>query len=224
MTSNGRLKITDFGFARIAARNAEESKRLTFCGTDAYMSPEIMLGLEFGLATDVFSLGIIFCEIAARKLADEYTFKRVAPRFEIDTEEVKRKVNSGCPEDFTKLALDCLAEEPAQRPDVMTILARLAVIEAEVFNRPEEAEDAHVGSVKFMGGAKRPGMAPRIPSFGMGVGKHLKTNGRNPSSGSSEDSEDEEEVIEALKDVHVGCKSTFPFLPTDYLVHLSGQC
>lgn len=46
VTSNGRLKITDFGFARIAARNEEESKRLTFCGTDSYMSPEILLGEE----------------------------------------------------------------------------------------------------------------------------------------------------------------------------------
>ncbi|KAI6004863.1 kinase-like domain-containing protein, partial [Pisolithus albus] len=53
VTTNGRLKITDFGFARIAARNAEESKRLTFCGTDSYMSPEILLGNEFDLPTDI---------------------------------------------------------------------------------------------------------------------------------------------------------------------------
>lgn len=75
MTANGRLKITDFGFARIAARNAEESKRLTFCGTDSYMSPEILLGNEFDLPTDIFSLGVIFCEILSRKLADDVTFK-----------------------------------------------------------------------------------------------------------------------------------------------------
>ena len=75
MTANGRLKITDFGFARIAARNAEESKRLTFCGTDSYMSPEILLGHQFDLPTDIFSLGVIFCEIIARKLADDNTFK-----------------------------------------------------------------------------------------------------------------------------------------------------
>ena len=75
ITTNGRLKITDFGFARIAARNADEVKRLTFCGTDSYMSPEIMLGEEFDLPTDIYSLGIIFCEILARKLADDVTFK-----------------------------------------------------------------------------------------------------------------------------------------------------
>ena len=44
VTPNGRLKITDFRFARITARNADEIKRLTFCGTDSYMSPEILLG------------------------------------------------------------------------------------------------------------------------------------------------------------------------------------
>ncbi len=54
MTSNGRLKITDLGLQRIAARNEEESKRLTFCGTDSYMSPEILLGDEFDLPTDIF--------------------------------------------------------------------------------------------------------------------------------------------------------------------------
>ena len=39
------------------------------------MSPEIMIGEEFDLPTDVFSLGVILCEILARKLADDVTFK-----------------------------------------------------------------------------------------------------------------------------------------------------
>ena len=39
------------------------------------MSPEILLGNEFDLPTDIFSLGVIFCEIIARKLADDNTFK-----------------------------------------------------------------------------------------------------------------------------------------------------
>ena len=97
VTANCRLKITDFGFARIAARNEEESKRLTFCGTDSYMSPEILLGNEFDLPTDIFSLGVIFCEILARKLADDNTFRRTAPLFNIDDDEVRRLV---CHEDF----------------------------------------------------------------------------------------------------------------------------
>ncbi|KLO16650.1 kinase-like protein [Schizopora paradoxa] len=198
VTANGRLKITDFGFARIAARNAEERKRLTFCGTDAYMSPEILLGNEFGLATDVFSLGIILCEIGSRKLADDYNFKRHPPGFGIDEAEVKKLVGgaSGCPQAYVQLALDCLAEDPAARPNMVTILERLRDIELEVHARPSEGEDLHVGSIKFMTGNRRPGAAPRIPSFGMGVAKDVR-NGR--SSSSDEDDTDEEDMADVVK-------------------------
>jgi len=75
VTLNGRLKITDFGFARIAAWGADEVNRLTFCGRDHYMSPEILLREESDLPTNVCSLSVIFCEILARKLADDVTFK-----------------------------------------------------------------------------------------------------------------------------------------------------
>lgn len=199
VTSNGRIKVTDFGFARIAARNEEESKRLTFCGTDSYMSPEILLGDEFDLPTDVFSLGIIFCEIAARKLADDAHFKRHPPEFGIDAAEVRRLASPGCPPKFIDLCLDCLNTDPAKRPTTRVILDRLREIEAEVLLRPGEGEDAHVGSIKFMTGGKRPGNAPRIPSFGMGVGKDIRGNGdisTTSSNSSSEDSDDE--LIEAL--------------------------
>jgi LIM domain kinase 1 len=175
VTANGRLKITDFGFARIAARNEEESKRLTFCGTDSYMSPEILLGEEFDLPTDIFSLGIIFCEIAARKLADDRHFKRTGPTFGIDSEEVHRLASPGCPPAFLALAFDCLAEDPKARPTTRVILDRLGEIETEVLSRPD-TDDFHVGSIKLMTGGRRRGAAPRIPSFGAGVGKDIRHN------------------------------------------------
>ena len=33
--------MTDFGFARIASRNAEEMKRMTYCGTDVSSTVEV---------------------------------------------------------------------------------------------------------------------------------------------------------------------------------------
>ncbi|KZT64857.1 kinase-like protein [Daedalea quercina L-15889] len=208
VTANGRLKITDFGFARIAARNAEESKRLTFCGTDSYMSPEILTGTEFDLPTDIFSLGVILCEIAARRLADDNTFRRSAPLFEIDPDEVRHLTSPGCPPAFVQLALDCLAQNPTLRPNTRTILDKLREIEAEVLSRPSEAEDMHLGTVKFMtGGQRRPGAAPRIPSFGMGVGRDIR-NGTSStlevhSSGdeSADSDEDYAQTIETLSHV-----------------------
>lgn len=188
VTSNGRLKITDFGFARIAARNAEELRRLTFCGTDSYMSPEILLGNEFDLPTDIFSLGVIFAEIASRKLADDRTFKRTAPTFAIDEREIRELASAGCPKDFVQLAIDCLVEEPSKRPATREILERLRACEAEVLARGSEADDIHTGSIKFMSGNKRPGTAPRIPSFGMGIGKDIG----NGNYFESDDDSDEE--------------------------------
>ncbi|KAI0049734.1 kinase-like protein [Auriscalpium vulgare] len=206
VTANGRLKITDFGFARIAARNEEESRRLTFCGTDAYMSPEILLGEEFDLPTDIFSLGVIFAEIAARRLADDTHFKRAAPAFTIHADEVHRLASPGCPPAFIQLTLDCLVEEPAARPKMRVILERLAQIEAEILARPSE-DDMHTGSVKFMTG-RRPGAALRIPSFGQGIGKSIRGSSiveSSPERLSSDDDSDDEllEAVSGLQSVTV---------------------
>ena len=204
VTSNGRLKVTDFGFARITARNEEESKRLTFCGTDSYMSPEILLGNEFDLPTDIFSLGIIFCEIGARKLADDNHFKRLPPSFGIDTEEARVLMSPGCPSDFLQLCLDCLSTSPASRPTTRDILDRLRAIETEILLRPSEDDDINVGSVRFMTGSKRPVRGLRMPSFGMGVGKEIRHNGITTESES-----DDDELMEA-----VSCLSSVG-LPSD---------
>ncbi|KAF8741649.1 Protein kinase C conserved region 1 (C1) domains (Cysteine-rich domains), partial [Rhizoctonia solani] len=172
MTANGRVKVTDFGFARIAARNDDEMRRLTFCGTDSYMSPEILKGDEFDLPTDVFSMGVIFCEVIARKLADDYVFKRSAPDWGMDPDELKTRASPGCPPELVALALDMCAVDPHARPSMREVLARLRTIEIGVL---EKAGDAHVGSVKFFtAGRKRPGPALRIPSFGMGVGSEIR--------------------------------------------------
>ncbi|KAH7333737.1 kinase-like domain-containing protein [Rhizoctonia solani] len=172
MTANGRVKVTDFGFARIAARNDDELRRLTFCGTDSYMSPEILKGDEFDLPTDVFSMGVIFCEVIARKLADDYVFKRSAPDWGMDADEVRSRASPGCPPELISLALDMCAVDPHARPDMREVLSRLRTIELAIL---EKAGDAHVGSVKFFtAGRKRPGPAPRIPSFGMGVGSEIR--------------------------------------------------
>ena len=196
VTANGRLKITDFGFARIAARNKEESRRLTFCGTDAYMSPEILLGHEFDLPTDIFSLGVILAEIAARHLADDSHLSRSAPSFSIDPEEVRSLANTGCPPEFTQLAIECIAVDPDMRPTTRVILDRLRSIEAQVLARPEDQDLHHTGSIKFMTGNRRHAPAPRIPSFGQGIGEGIRISRSEPYF--SDDDGSDEELSEAL--------------------------
>ena len=60
--SNGRVKLADFGVARItdADRNAAEKTQAgVVIGTPAYMSPEQLEGAEIDRRTDIFSAGVV---------------------------------------------------------------------------------------------------------------------------------------------------------------------
>lgn len=54
-----RVKITDFGLARIAQENSDLTSLGEAIGTPLYMSPEQVEGVELTTATDVFSLGCV---------------------------------------------------------------------------------------------------------------------------------------------------------------------
>ena len=161
------------------------------------MSPEILLGHEFDLPTDIFSFGVILAEIAARRLADDTHFARSAPSFAIDAEEVRRLANTGCPPEFTQLAIECISVDPTKRPTTRVILDRLRAIEAEVLARPEDQEPHHTGSIKFMTGNARHTSAPRIPSFGQGIGEGIRIS-RSPEPYFSDDDDSDEELSDAL--------------------------
>jgi serine/threonine protein kinase len=56
-------------------------QRMTICGTDEYMAPELMLDEDYGNSADVFSLGVCLLELVARRQAgDEGFMHRPAKR------------------------------------------------------------------------------------------------------------------------------------------------
>ncbi len=64
---DGRAKITDFGIAKVLAREGV-ARTVGVMGTPSYMSPEQVKGGEIDARTDIFSLGIIiFTMLAGRK-------------------------------------------------------------------------------------------------------------------------------------------------------------
>ena len=79
ITSEGGLKILDFGIAKILPTAADKENRReessgttatgTILGTVAYMSPEQMLGEPADQRSDVFSFGAVFYEMLAGRLA-----------------------------------------------------------------------------------------------------------------------------------------------------------
>lgn len=60
------IKITDFGLARYCSEkndDIEEDLFSTYCGSPMYMSPEILLKHNYGLKSDLWSVGIILYEM-----------------------------------------------------------------------------------------------------------------------------------------------------------------
>ncbi len=67
VTADGRAKITDFGIAKVLAREGM-ARTIGVMGTPSYMSPEQVRGGEIDGRSDIFSLGImIFTMLSGKK-------------------------------------------------------------------------------------------------------------------------------------------------------------
>ncbi|KAI0343061.1 kinase-like protein [Trametopsis cervina] len=108
---NLKVKIIDLGAAVLAEPGQEPPQYsfATFCGTIPYAAPEILSGEDYSAGPgDVWSLGIILCELAAGLVC---TTPLTCP------EEVREdKLLDDCSEGLQDLALDwCLDVDPARR-------------------------------------------------------------------------------------------------------------
>jgi len=59
---DGHIKITDFGLSK-EGLVGYNSRTNTFCGTPEYLAPEVLLGKEYSLAVDYWSLGTLMYEM-----------------------------------------------------------------------------------------------------------------------------------------------------------------
>ena len=115
LAEEGRVKLVDFGIAK-AHDTAVRTHTGNIKGKFPYMSPEQCRGEPLDRRSDLFSLGIVLCELlVARRLfersSDLLTLKAI-------TEEPlpdPRSLEPGLPEVFERILLRALAREPEER-------------------------------------------------------------------------------------------------------------
>jgi Protein kinase domain/zinc-ribbon domain len=110
----GKVRITDFGLAGIAAMIEGADVR---AGTPAYMAPEQLAGTEVTVKSDIYSLGLIFYEILTGKRAFDATTLPELMRMREDSRipnpsTIVRDIDPL----FERVILRCLAIDPVLRP------------------------------------------------------------------------------------------------------------
>ncbi len=65
ITTSGRVKLADFGVARLAEEGADGSSGLAIAGTPKYMAPEHARGRRTTPASDTYSVGVVLYEMLA---------------------------------------------------------------------------------------------------------------------------------------------------------------
>jgi serine/threonine protein kinase len=111
-----RVKITDFGLARVAA-DADPTAAGALAGTPLYMSPEQARGEPTDQRTDLFSLGsVLYTLCAGRPPFRADTTAEVLKRVCAETPPPVREINPGVPEWLGNLIGKLHAKDVSARP------------------------------------------------------------------------------------------------------------
>ncbi|XP_048505052.1 dual specificity protein kinase shkD isoform X2 [Athalia rosae] len=130
--------VGDFGLAaKIPDPNS--GYRLSTVGSPYWMSPECLKGQWYDHRSDVFSFGIVVCELIGRVSADPDVLSR-SDNFGLDYLAVGEICSAADPPPaFLQLAFNCCRYEPKSRPTFPEIVASLETI---ILSYQEESKNA----------------------------------------------------------------------------------
>ena len=115
ITADGKVKLTDFGMARVAKRDTGDSPLL---GTPAYWCPEQIMGRPQDARSDIFSLGVVLYEmVTGTKPFAADTLQGVCNRVLSSAVTPPSHLQPSLPASFDEITASCLAKNPDVRMD-----------------------------------------------------------------------------------------------------------
>jgi len=121
ITEDGRVKLMDFGMARLASR---DSAATPLVGTPAYWCPEQIMGKPQDARSDIFSLGVVLYEmVTGKRPFDADSLQGICGRVLSSTPLPPSHANPSLPAGFDGVVARCLAKDPSARYTTTEALA-----------------------------------------------------------------------------------------------------
>jgi serine/threonine-protein kinase len=114
LTTDGKVKITDFGIAKVASSNLTTTGQ--FLGTPNYMSPEQVSGAPVDGRSDIFSLGVVLYELLTnRKPFQGDNLTAISYKIVHEDFTPPAELSTDIPPEFNPIVARAMAKDPWNR-------------------------------------------------------------------------------------------------------------
>jgi serine/threonine-protein kinase len=113
VTTDGRVKIADFGIARIESSNLTQSGAMV--GTPAYMSPEQFTGQIVDARTDIYSAGVLLYQMLSGRRPFDGTASVIMQKVMNTKAPHLSELSPGTPPRFDPVIARAMARHPVDR-------------------------------------------------------------------------------------------------------------
>ena len=165
MSEDGHAKVLDFGLAKIAVPDTEESESRTLTvtqpgiamGTLPYMSPEQLHGRAVDHRTDIYSLGAVLYEMATGQgpFVGSTTAELISSILR-DTPKPVSGLRAELPMGLERIIERCLAKQPAERyasvrelRGALELLRRQTPSGSQSVSMPDASREASIAVLPF---------------------------------------------------------------------------
>lgn len=126
LDTSRKLKIADFGVARVEAQNPNDMTGTT--GTLGYMAPEVLEGKAYNRRCDVYSFGICLWEIYCCDMPYSHlSFSEAASA--IVRQNLRPSIPQCCPSSLAKIMKRCWDADPDKRLEMSEVVKLLEAID-----------------------------------------------------------------------------------------------